>query len=74
MFVEFFGFVEEVLVVRLAGVLGVRSISCVGTIFFVTRFYVFFLGRGSGRDVGSLRAGLVFAADSFSASRVGEVN
>jgi hypothetical protein len=74
MLVELFGFVEEVLVVRLAAVLGVRPISCVGAIFLVTRFYVFFVGWRSGRDVGPLGAGLVFAAYLFTASGVGEVN
>jgi hypothetical protein len=74
MLVEFLSFIEEVLVVWLAAVFGVGPVSCVRKVLLVTRFYVFFVSWGSGRDMGSLRAGLVFAADLFTASRVGEVN
>jgi hypothetical protein len=73
-FVELFGFVKEVFIVRLAGVCGVRSISCVRKVFLVARFYVLFVSRGSGRGVDPLGTGLVFATDLFTAGRVGEVN
>jgi hypothetical protein len=74
MFVEPFGFVEEVFIVRLAAVFGVRPISCVRKVLLVARFYVFSVGWWTGGDVGSLWAGLVFTADLLVAAGVSEVN
>jgi hypothetical protein len=74
MFIELLGLIEEVFVVRPAAILGMRSIPCVRKVLFSAGFYVFFVGRGSSRDVGPLGAGLVFATDLLVTGGVGEVD